>query len=661
MACRTWLGWGLPVRTLAFVERLEQVEAILKLVRDAPGTEIVALTPHVEHALARRGIRFARPEEAHDPRALEDLGDANYARVEALCEIADACLQQEIPYFGRHRLRLAWWLFFYLKILFDSVTLRLFELDALVRPERADRVLFFETAESDCDERMFWLEESVYARVIRTLAASRGVAHESLPAVPVRDPADDPWRRSEGRSRRWPGGVRAWPWARPLRLIARLLRDSHDWRVLLPRLRGAANDVKGLAFCSASYGLSSVIATLLRDGRLPIWLWEEWAAPVALNGPSPLRRAAATADDQTDKELTRDCERAWSILAAHAPFRALFIQDGLDWFAIASRRLHLLSTAGVVRLVRTHRRVAAQMNDMDVRAVVLATTVGLWAKTVAETARAAGIPVVVVPHGEIGTHQVRIQYYNDLVSADWYCVAGEGVARHVNGNYPQATRSVVVGSPMLDALANRAPSREALCRRFGLDPRRRIVLYNLTCLDGSFRYLTWRQPSDSRQYEIHQRIVGLFGACPDLQFVVKPHPARGSRASPIEDQIHESGPANAMVLAEPPFDSLIHLADAFVIDCPSTSLLQMCATDTPIYVFTEWFRWDPEALEALRKRAFVSADLDEFCRVLSGDLASGACFERRLTDRSFWRMYAVPEDGRAADNVCRFLSSLGAA
>jgi len=248
-----------------------------------------------------------------------------------------------------------------------------------------------------------------------------------------------------------------------------------------------------------------------------------------------------------------------------------------------------------------------------------------------------------------------------LANADWYCVGGEGVKLHIDRLYPGSARAEVTGSPMFDGLAHRSPRRDAVCRDLGLDPARRVVVYNLTVLDGNYRYLAWRQPSDSRQYEIHRRILGVFGELPEVQFIVKAHPGRGSRASPIEDRIRERGPDNCRVVAEMPFERMIHLADAFVIDCPSTSLLQMAATDSPIYVFNDWFRWDEDAVAALRLRAIVSNDLDGFCSTLATDLGNGRAFERRLTDTTFFRRYANAVEGRAADNLAAFLGRVGPA
>jgi hypothetical protein len=214
---------------------------------------------------------------------------------------------------------------------------------------------------------------------------------------------------------------------------------------------------------------------------------------------------------------------------------------------------------------------------------------------------------------------------------------------------------------MLDGLLERAPSRKSLCRRFGFDAARPIVLYSLMALDMNLRYLAYRQTSDSEQARTHQRILQTLCAHPDVQVALKPHPDRGAdglRASPVEAMVRKGRFPNTRIVDGIGVGQLVRMPDVFVMDLFGTTLTQAATTDRPIYIYNPIYQWDEEALQLLRRRAFVSSDLEEFCRRIDDDLRSGRCLERQATDDGFLRAFAVPAKGRSTKACIDAISRL---
>jgi hypothetical protein len=108
----------------------------------------------------------------------------------------------------------------------------------------------------------------------------------------------------------------------------------------------------------------------------------------------------------------------------------------------------------------------------------------------------------------------------------------------------------VVGSPRLDRIvrSNALASRERLCRRFGLDPRRSIVLYFPTFVYGRKRYISYNYPrSDSRYFEIQRRIVVAFRDFPEVQLLFKQH-QQTSKGFPIAELVRDQAVANCTIV-----------------------------------------------------------------------------------------------------------------
>src|SRR5207249_3259452 len=112
---------------------------------------------------------------------------------------------------------------------------------------------------------------------------------------------------------------------------------------------------------------------------------------------------------------------------------------------------------------------------------------------------------------------------------------------------------------------------------------------------------------------------------------------------------------------------LMWLADAIVIDFPSTALAEASMTDKPLVVHAgrDWARMTPRAAASLGKRARISETPEQFEMDLRALLSE--CAQRGLTpatDDEFRRLYVTHlDDGRArrrrADVVREVLSGGG--
>lgn len=635
--------------TIAFIEKIEQIDQLFEKFSITEIGRIIALTPQVEYALERRGLAFRRPEDYYDENELEEFGIANFKRVEEFCKLFDKRCQAHDRFFRINELRPAWSNFYYLKVLFDAVTIRLFALKAILDEELPERVIFYATARKEIDALLLWDEaESIYSPLIDFVCRHRKIVatclkQESSFTVHHRRRAfleyvrhvEKIWfRRLKNELQRGD----SWffdllhVWTQGRRSVAGLCKLI--WSARKTPARGA----KPVLFCSTSHSFYWWIQYLLRRREFVCWLWREGKSARRLSG-GPKTVAAA----RLKEAKAAPNSRLWQNVAHDRELLDFFLYDELNWFPLVEERLRYYAVHGVWQARQIFEQACNVLDQIKPRAVLFTKMNELWAKTVARAAETRNIPVVAALHGAVGANHLPVHAYSDFLDADWNFVFGEGVAAYVRKRYSNDCRPVVTGTPMLEDFARQAPARASWCRKLGLDPKRKIVVYVLTGYDGNHRYISYRTPSDSTLFRIQRRIITVFKHHPEIQFVIKGHEGGADSRSIIVDLLRNEAMSNCSFIDAHPFSQMIHLADLFIVDHPLTSLLQMCMVDTPIYIFNNLLRWEDGALQMLGKRAEIYRDLQKFCDRLNDDLTTGECFNKKKTNDEFVRCYGLPK------------------
>ena len=106
---------------------------------------------------------------------------------------------------------------------------------------------------------------------------------------------------------------------------------------------------------------------------------------------------------------------------------------------------------------------------------------------------------------------------------------------------------------------------------------------------------------------------------------------------------------------------ILHVADLFVIDCPTTVLLEALTTNKKIIVaaFKDFSRIDPKAVTLLRKRTVLSETKEEFLRNIELALQKEDWNLPEPVDREFMKAYGTHlDDGRSAERTFSHLLRL---
>ncbi|HET7568260.1 MAG TPA: hypothetical protein VFJ91_09735 [Gaiellaceae bacterium] len=323
---------------------------------------------------------------------------------------------------------------------------------------------------------------------------------------------------------------------------------------------------------------------------------------------------------------------------------------GLDLWAAAEPFLRRLAADAVPRDEAALRAAEAAIRRDRPDALLASTYAAPAAKAAAVAARAAGVPSFVSRHGEQGIRALPVMRLNDLDVVEHALCWGEWEAAFVARHAPRPVATTVVGAPMIDDVAARAPGRDEIRRELGLGGGERVALLVPTALSGEDWYAGRRLPPDLA-YVRHQLVlVEQLLSVPGLRVVVREH---ASGEGPLETWARSSG-APLTFVRERPFAELVHLADALVLDFPSTTLVQALCGSSRLYVVRHPVTaWEPGVLEHLERHGVRIVDPDALADAVAADPAGPVRHPRAALE-----LLAASGPGTAAERAADALLAL---
>lgn len=600
---------------LALVETPEQLAHV------PDDARIVSLSPMVEVALEQMGRSYTRPEDYFDERKLEEEGIANFKKVEELCRLLDEGIQRELPFAATHNLQPARFNFFYLKVIYDALFLRTYQLDRVLKSEQPERVIYFQLVQPDLRHEWFSQKESFYAPIIEILASHLGIEATRLTA-----------EESATFPKRKPFGVLPLSW----RMRVALSRRINLLHLLFTSISSSSR--RRVLCLDLGYNTPFIVAELIKKG-VQIWVWDNDCGPRRFGVPTRMSKTLPQDLEIEECKLRHICDHIFN----GTDLRDLWKWGEHDLWPVAKPRLERVVRVCLPRTIQYFTWATHVLDRVCPDVVLSSDLTDFRAKTIAHAARQRGVPVIGFHHGELGSHHVPIMLYQDLDSVDGYLCYGEGTSAYVRRYVPKILALAVVGAPMIEQSTCEALPRRAIRRIIGLDMDRPVILYLLTNMDRNWRYLSYRIPSDSTCFRIQRRIASVLAKNPEYQVIIKDHP--GSAYAPLRTWIANYEWSHIRTLSEWPYAMLIHVADTVIMDAPATSMIQALQAQNAIYVFNNWYKWEPGALDALQRCAFYSDDLDLFCERLHADLISGRAIEPRPKNNDYLRLFCKPPDG----------------
>ena len=303
---------------------------------------------------------------------------------------------------------------------------------------------------------------------------------------------------------------------------------------------------------------------------------------------------------------------------------------------------------GFDEIAKSHHRISKWLLKFDV--VVAAVSPYPFQNYILHRAKSLGKPVVFYQHGEMNLYPDSLwSEFSELLYLDYYLSFGEGVnSKYLpyTGNLRNFKGPISIGSASLDQLRD-------IRKLTG-----RYILY------ASTKYLSNSTPFidvigiDNKLYQAQKKILkyleGLASEGRRYNIVWK------LTNNPFTDEVlfDYSNSKIKIVRLEKNFVELIPDATLVVLDLASTTCLEVCATDKPLFVFMGSTKWFKEPKELLRKRAVVAESPEALVEEIDRYIKTGH-YPADVKNREFIRAYGTHlDDGRSAERAADFLLSL---
>ena len=261
-------------------------------------------------------------------------------------------------------------------------------------------------------------------------------------------------------------------------------------------------------------------------------------------------------------------------------------------------------------------------------------------------------PVITVQHGAYGIALNQNTEYCEFGHDGWFLAWGDGIKEMYEERRKGDCKIISTGSHLIGEIRKKSMPRKIISK----------VCYVPNSYRGYGAYYPNAQPClDSRMFILQTNFMltlKSYSQRYQITYKISPTAARESSElgkDPMLKWLKETLPS--VQIKSAPLESIIHEFDLFIIDWPSTTLVQVCATMAEVIVYTgnKYHVPTRKAIELLEKRAIVGKSEEDFQNKIRNVLEKGVVISN-VEDTSFIEKYGIyKNDGksltRMIDNV----------
>lgn len=573
---------------------------------------VVALTPEADYAAEKAGLHYSTIEELYSEKELIEKGIHNYQRVGRFCDALDQHIRGRlgdeplIDAFSTHHF------FYHLKILFDALLNRAMMLNSAFTQLKPTEVIYFETYPEPVQDDLFFRKESVASHLAPLVAAKFGCTVTELPAVPSlsRQTMTVPESRNISWKHRCFQAVRRLPFGKWFLSVVR--RFKSEGQTFLPT--------------SAPNGPSLLLLDRRRDVGFVARRWKEQCiGPVLTLGDMMAVGAYDERREGTDSvqvqraDVERSLRRLWSDLKRDPDFSGYFEYENTNCFPAAERRIFYFVTEVIPKFFAEAKKIDVCLRQFPVDVVLGTSPVAIPQIACMALARTRDIPTVIHQHGGgLGYNKQVMLEHLDFYFPKYVFCCGSGIVKYCTKPLPSAHRSehkpraihLAIGSSALDDLAQQ---KESTRRTNDMLSGKRTVVYVTNAIHGATRYHSYHLYPDIWYWRLQREIIQVCVQFPEIDLLYKAFPNERLK-NPVEDWVQQENIPNCQIVRDIPFSNMLHVADLFIIDYPSTVLLEALTTNKKVIVFAgrRFIRFDPKATALLTKRVLFSKTKEQF-------------------------------------------------
>lgn len=631
------------MKTIVFLENEVQVNECLSWINGIEGEKvIIALTPFAMHELENKGISYKIQEDYYDSRDLYSMGMDNFQKVENLCSIVDGYIFKSVPQARARKITPALFSFYHLKMMYDAMTVRIFQLSSILNEEKPDSVYFYKTekypfgSSNKAPFLQFDNKESIYSQLlvlpdwkinVKILHAGRKIDEEKA-----------------GKTKRFSS----------IYLKTYVSKHLHHPElmdlVLMMNSEGIVPGVFKWAGYKLKPGASHASVALLGGG----YEWHESIVELRKRKIGPIYRLRFDLHQLFDQP-DNDFPDLWEELLKNKDFSRFFIFKDIDFFKIIETRIQFLVRQVTTACLKTALDMEKMIKEYGFKAIISPEITTCIDHSAARAAHNNGIPVITWQYGAYGAMSHPLLNYTDLISSDFHFVYGKGVEeQYSEAAKTYGTSLISVGSATLDRLQEKYKSNS------GSKAKKNVLYITNSYWQNSLYVSFYPVFSDNHFWRTQKTIVDTLGKFNEYSIIMKLHPSLIYMDPDIQSYAMNKGFKNFKIVKnEISTVELLLQADIIVIDLPSTTLLQALTTKKPVFIHMGHMRFDRAAYQQLENRAICSEKLEDFILKLDDYLKNGI-FTKDVTNRDFLTLFGTCEGSaaaRAADKLRKIIDT----
>ncbi len=612
-------------KKLVFLEDEIQVRNFI-INNDAKNFEIIALSPFAMYELDKNKINYEFPDDFYDNFKLYELGISNYKKTEDICKLMDKYILEYYPIVKEYNITPAFFSFYYIKILYDSVTIKLYQLMQIIKYKKPELIIAYNDNFSETENHILFSNyESIYSKLLQ-LNSSINV--DLLPYP-------EPFISKKSYSK-----------VSFANKINFFLKNN-------PALFDLASKIKkeGLK----SFFTNANIPMIIFGGG---YNWDICSATFGKESLGPIIRVS---DDPAywENELEKDelLDGLWEKIKLDPKFRSHFIFENIDFFPVIEPKLKYFIQKAPLICVNTYSKTKKLIKKSGTKAILFSVLSTPISKCAAVAAHNCGIPVINWQHGAYGYMNQPMMPYNDMYEVDNLFVFGEGVKRKYDNETGKKTKIIPIGSAHLDELGKIIKLSQKAKSKIEKS------LYVTTNFYQNNLYVAMPPFfSDNLFWLTQKKIADVLGKNKSQNHTIKIHDNINYKQTPLVAYSSNMQYKNLnFIRTKPTFSELIPNTDLIIIDWPSTTLLQSLTSNKPIFVFGGHFKIDENAKKLLKRRVYFSEDLDLFTNQLDEFLKNGSVknYKIDLKNHDFLKEYGTYlDDMSSTKRAVDFLKNL---
>jgi len=350
-------------------------------------------------------------------------------------------------------------------------------------------------------------------------------------------------------------------------------------------------------------------------------------------------------------------------LEQSSSFRKNFKEDDIDFYPLLKGKISLFLEKIVPASINAYQKTIQLIKKKRIKGVLFSVNPTAISKSIAYAAQKFGIPVIGWQHGDMNYEPSHSIVLNDLLTADLFLSWGKGAnenRQEVANKLKLERKLKVVGSTVLDELMSLpVPDCPKILEKIGIkNIAQSIIVYATTMYYLSnvynFSYPPW---SDNYIYNTQKKIIERLAPLKGIK-IIKLHPNLFYALPALDKYCRSFKQQNVWTVRNEVLATLLFsIADAIIIDIPSTTILQAIACKKPIFCLTRHLKFGEKAVELLKKRVVLSETPENLMEEVELFIESGK-YKADLQNIEFLENFGTSPDCRAAEKAVAAVDEL---